>query len=111
MLEIVELGRRGRQIKFTPERIEQIKNLVERGKSREEIAELIGVTLGRCKSRARAWESACGRPSSTTGFGRGLSRCPRRYLSQRKPRRWHASASSCGIGARNERPNCRSHRT
>ena len=46
MLEIVELGRRGRQIKFTPERIEQIKNLVERGKSREEIAELIGVTLG-----------------------------------------------------------------
>jgi len=34
-----------RQIKFTPERIEQIKNLVERGKSREEIAELIGVTV------------------------------------------------------------------
>jgi hypothetical protein len=46
MLQIVELGRRGRQIKFTPERIEQIKNLVERGKSREEIAELIGVTVG-----------------------------------------------------------------
>src|SRR6516164_11849347 len=37
---------RGRQTKFTPERIQQIKNLVERGKSREEIAELIGVTLG-----------------------------------------------------------------
>jgi hypothetical protein len=36
----------GRQIKFTPERIEQIKNLVERRKSREEIAELIGVTVG-----------------------------------------------------------------
>jgi hypothetical protein len=46
MLEIVELGRRGRQVKFTPERIEQIKNLVERGKRREEIAELIGVTVG-----------------------------------------------------------------
>ena len=42
MLEI----RRGRQVKFTPERIEQIKNLVERGKRREEIAELIGVTVG-----------------------------------------------------------------
>ena len=41
-----ELGRSGRQIKFTPERIEQIKNLVERGKSREDIAELIGVTVG-----------------------------------------------------------------
>ena len=36
----------GRQIKFTPERLEQIRNLVERGKSREEIAELIGVTVG-----------------------------------------------------------------
>jgi hypothetical protein len=42
MLEIS----RGRQVKFTPERIEQIKNLVERGKRREEIAELIGVTVG-----------------------------------------------------------------
>jgi hypothetical protein len=37
---------RGRQTKFTPERIQRIKNLVERGKSREEIAEFIGVTLG-----------------------------------------------------------------
>src|SRR5262249_61486489 len=36
----------GRQIKFTPERLQQIRNLVERGKSREEIAELIGVTVG-----------------------------------------------------------------
>jgi hypothetical protein len=36
----------GRSIKFTPERMEQIKNLVERGMSREEIAETIGVTLG-----------------------------------------------------------------
>jgi hypothetical protein len=36
----------GRPIKFTPERLEQIRNLVERGKSREEIAEMIGVTLG-----------------------------------------------------------------
>jgi hypothetical protein len=41
---------RGRQIKFTPERLKQIRNLVERGKSREEIAELIGVTLVPCKS-------------------------------------------------------------
>jgi hypothetical protein len=46
MLEIVQLRSRGRQVKFTPERIEQIKNLVERGKRREEIAELIGVTVG-----------------------------------------------------------------
>ena len=37
---------RGRQKKFTPERIQQIKNLVEQGTSREQIAELIGVTVG-----------------------------------------------------------------
>lgn len=36
----------GRPIKFTPERFDQIRNLVERGKSREEIAELIGCTVG-----------------------------------------------------------------
>jgi len=42
-----QLPTRGRRkIKFTPERIQQIRNLVERGKSREEIAELIGVTVG-----------------------------------------------------------------
>ena len=50
MTQIAELATpaptRGRQIKFTPERIQQIKNLVERGKCREEIAELIGVTVG-----------------------------------------------------------------
>lgn len=33
-----------RRTKFTPERIQQIINLVERGKRREEIAEIIGVT-------------------------------------------------------------------
>src|SRR5215471_6428829 len=41
-----QLPTRGRRIKFTPERVQQIRNLVERGKSREEIAELIGVTVG-----------------------------------------------------------------
>jgi hypothetical protein len=36
----------GRPTKFTPECIEQIKNLVEQGKSRCEIAELLDVTVG-----------------------------------------------------------------
>jgi hypothetical protein len=36
----------GRPIKFTPERLEQIRNLVERGMPREQIAETIGATLG-----------------------------------------------------------------
>jgi hypothetical protein len=40
------LLRSGRPTKFTPERIQQIKNLVERGKSRDEIAELLDVTVG-----------------------------------------------------------------
>ena len=43
-MTITNANRRGRQ--FTPERLQQIRNLVERGKSREEIAELIGVTVG-----------------------------------------------------------------
>jgi hypothetical protein len=51
---------RGTQTKFTPERIQQIKNLVEGGKSREEIAELIGVTLGSLQVSAQGWGSACG---------------------------------------------------
>jgi hypothetical protein len=37
---------RGRPTKFTPERIEQIRGLVALGKSREEIAGLLGVTVG-----------------------------------------------------------------
>jgi hypothetical protein len=42
---ITQLTTCGKQIKLTPERIQQIKNLIERGKSREEIAELIGMTV------------------------------------------------------------------
>jgi hypothetical protein len=42
---ITQLTTCGKQIKFTPERIQQIKNLIERGKSQGEIAELIGVTV------------------------------------------------------------------
>jgi hypothetical protein len=36
----------GPKKKFTPENIRQISNLVEKGKSRDEIAEIIGVTPG-----------------------------------------------------------------
>jgi hypothetical protein len=39
------LGKNGRPLKFTPERIQQIRNLVERGNSREEIAEMLDVTV------------------------------------------------------------------
>jgi hypothetical protein len=37
---------KGRTVKFTPERIEQIRNLVERGVGREEIAQIVGCTVG-----------------------------------------------------------------
>ncbi len=40
------MSTRGRPIKFTPERIEQIKNLVERGMGVNEIAATIGTTPG-----------------------------------------------------------------
>ena len=48
MIEAIQLEsqplNRGRPTKFTPERIQQIRNLVERGMSRDDIAEVIGVT-------------------------------------------------------------------
>ena len=49
--EQAELGNarptiRSKSIKFTPERLQQIKNLVERGKSRDEIATILDVTVG-----------------------------------------------------------------
>ena len=40
------LTTRGRPTKFTPERLQQIRNLVERGESREGIAEILDVTVG-----------------------------------------------------------------
>jgi hypothetical protein len=60
---------RGRQIKFTPERIQQIKNLVERGKSREEIAELIGVTVGSLQVTCSRLGISLRRPSFNIGAG------------------------------------------
>ena len=60
---------RGRQTKFTPERIQQIRNLVERGKSREEIAELIGVTLGSLQVTCSRLGVSLRRPVFYTGTG------------------------------------------
>lgn len=45
-MEAAMYNTRGRPIIFTPERLEQINNLVERGHSREQIAEIIGCTPG-----------------------------------------------------------------
>jgi hypothetical protein len=67
---------RGRRIKFTPERIQQIRNLVERGKSREEIAELIEVTVGSLQVTCSKLGISLRRPRLDNGI---------RFLPRRKP--------------------------
>src|SRR5262249_21573494 len=73
MTQMTELTTRvlvgGRQTKFTPERIQQIRNLVERGKSREEIAELIGVTVGSLQVTCSRLGVSLRRPIFNTGTG------------------------------------------
>ena len=59
---------RGRQIRFTPERIQQIKNLVERGKGREEIAELIGTTVGSLQVTCSRLGISLRRPNFNNGI-------------------------------------------
>ena len=69
---------RGRETKFTPERIRQIVNLVERGKSREEIAELVGVTVGTLQVTCSRLGVSLRRPRFDTGTGYlrlGKERC------------------------------------
>ena len=72
MTQIAELGTptasRWRQVKFTPERIQQIRNLLERGKTREEIAELIGVTVGSLEVTCSRLGICLRRPSVNNGI-------------------------------------------
>ena len=67
---------RGRTVKFTPERMNQIKNLVERGTHREEIAAIIGVTLGSLQVT-----------------------CSRAGISLRRPRADHSISNGNGVAA------------
>ena len=72
MTQIAELGTRtpswGRQTRFTPERIQQIKNLVERGKRREEIAEMIGATVGSLQVTCSRLGISLRRPNFNNGI-------------------------------------------
>jgi hypothetical protein len=70
-----QISTRGRLIKFTPERIQQIRNLLERGKSREEIAELIGVTVDSLQVTCSRLGLSLRRPVFNTQAGllRGVS--------------------------------------
>jgi len=60
----------GRPIKFTPERFEQIRNLVERGMSREQIAETIGVTVGSLQVTCSRHGISLRRPKLNDGVAR-----------------------------------------
>src|SRR5262245_26770899 len=69
---------RGRSIKFTPERLQQIKNLVERGKSRDEIAAILDVTVGSLQVTCSKMGISLRRSKLTNGV------C---YLNKHEPRR------------------------
>jgi hypothetical protein len=70
------LTTRGRPIKFTPERLQQIQNLVERGTSREEIAEILDVTVGSLQVTCSKLGISLKRPKFDNGV---------RLLRQRDP--------------------------
>src|SRR5215510_11624231 len=77
--------RRGRPTKFTPERMRQITNLVERGKSREEIAEIIGVTPGTLQVTCSKLGISLRQPRFDTGI---------RSLRRPRPTRENAASSA-----------------
>ena len=64
-----QLLNRGRPKKFTPETIQQIYNLVERGKSCDEIAEIIGVTTGTLQVTCSKLGISLRRPTFDMGAG------------------------------------------
>jgi hypothetical protein len=84
---------RGRQIKFTPERIQQIRNLVERRKTREEIAELIGVTVGTLQVTCSRLGISLRRPTFNNGIV-SLERNGPRLDQAPTPRSGHGSDSA-----------------
>jgi hypothetical protein len=57
-----------RPSKFTPDRVQQIKELVARGTSCEEIATLIGVTVGTLKVTCSRLGISLRKPRSRTGL-------------------------------------------
>ena len=81
---------RGRPIKFTLERIQQIKNLVERSKSREEIAELIGVTVDSLQVTCSRLGVSLRRPTFNNGLV-SLRRNEPRLDQVHTPRSGHGS--------------------
>ena len=73
MIEAIQLEaqplNRGRPTKFTPERIQQVRNLVERGKGPDEIAEIIGVSTGSLQVVCSKLGISLRRPTFYAGTG------------------------------------------
>src|SRR3954453_5523886 len=65
----IPIRSRGRPPKFTAERMQQVINLVERGRTREEIAEIIGVTTGTLQVTCSKLGISLRRPTFDTGTG------------------------------------------
>jgi Helix-turn-helix domain of resolvase len=89
MIEAIQLElqplNHGRPTKFTPERMQQVRNLVERGKSRDEIAEIIGVTTGSLQVTCSKLGISLRRPAFNTGTG---------LLPRQRSRAHHAATPS-----------------
>src|SRR5262249_3371125 len=68
---------RSRSMKFTPERLQQIKNLVERGKGRDEIADILGVTVASLQVTCSRLGISLRRPKIINGV---------HYLKKHEPR-------------------------
>jgi hypothetical protein len=66
-----------RATKFTPENIRQITNLVDRGRSVEEIAEIIGVTPGTLRVTCSRLHISLRRQFTRTPMRRGQRSAPR----------------------------------
>jgi hypothetical protein len=67
-----------RLTKFTPERIQQILNLVERGISPDEIAEIVGVTIGTLQINCSKMGISLKRPKIDNGVDLLRKRTPLR---------------------------------
>jgi hypothetical protein len=84
---VIQPTTRTRQTKFTPERIQQIINLVERGKSRNEIAEIVGVTPATLQVTCSRLKISLRRPTFSPGTGllqHRRKRTSTRSISQRE---------------------------
>src|SRR5262249_45475887 len=93
MIEAIQLElqplNHGRPTKFTPERMQQVRNLVERGKSRDEIAEIICVTTGSLQVTCSKLGISLRRPTFNMGTG---------LLPRQRSHAHHATQSSLHHG-------------